>query len=79
MIGDLATAVGLDHWDRCAMKQVFCLTSLPLGINRLMLQQPDFIRSCIIPLIGKILHGLPGFQIGANTEITDDEGRLLQI
>ncbi len=60
VIGDLAAAVDLDHWNIGTVQQVFRLAGKTLGVYGRMLHQPDFIACSAIPLGGEFFHRIPG-------------------
>lgn len=59
MVSYLPAPVDLDNRDITGGQHMLGLTRLALGEHRRMLHQPEFISGVLIPLVGKILHGVP--------------------
>ncbi|MCY1181145.1 hypothetical protein D9M73_216340 [compost metagenome] len=73
MVSDLAAAVGLHHRDVARHQQVLGLAGLPLGEDRRVLDQPDFILAVRAALLGKTTHGLQHRFIGLQAKLAKTE------
>ncbi len=75
VIGNLAAAIGLNHRYRRGLQQMLGLARETLGIDRRMLQQPNFVARFGVALRSESLHRVPrGFVIG-DTELPDRQRR----
>ena len=72
VVSHLAASVYLNDGDISGIQNVLGFTSLPLGINRLVAEQPDLIGAALSRVFGKIAHGLPDWLIVLHTEPAHD-------
>jgi hypothetical protein len=71
MVGDLASSIGLDHWDVTRIENVLSFSRLSLGEDWRMLHQPDFRTLALLELFDGGLHFPMRVCIGLSPAIED--------
>ncbi len=78
MVGDLSAAIDLlngnvTYTGLIVAGQVFRATRLTNGVNRRVLQQPEFIRGVSLARACELLHGLERAAIGHQSEFAHNQ------
>ena len=72
MISDMTPSIDLNYRNVFRVQYMLRITSLSLGIDRFMAQQPNLIVSVCIPMPGKILHRFKDWLVILQTEPADN-------
>jgi hypothetical protein len=71
VVGNIAAAIGLDDGDSVRHGRERC--TLAHCVYRSVLEKPELVGSCIIPVEGKGAHRLPGRRVFDAPESTEGD------